>query len=199
MCVGSPEDRLLDCDGGPPGCPDKAAEASPITHVSPDDTPFVVVHIEVDCTVPAPQGQRMHDALTAAGVESTHFQVPGAAHNSNQVSTLEVAAAIAQFLDRTLRGCETTQFPEPPQPTTPPAPAYETVYACQLDQCGAEYAACQTLAGCLVVEDCFRECLKAKQGGCVAQCASDLTPDLFQTHKALFSCAKGNGCYDLLL
>jgi len=200
LCEDSPEALLLDCDGGPPGCPDKAAEASPITHASADDAAFVVVHGEDDCTVPAPQGQRMHDALTAAGVESTHFQVPGAGHNSNEVSTPEVTAAVAQFLDRTLRGCETTEFPEPPkQPNSPPAPTYETVDECQLDQCPEEYNACQSLTGCPAVEDCFRDCLKAKQGGCVAQCASDLTPDLFQTHKSLFSCAKGKGCYELLL
>ena len=170
-----------------------------MTHVSAGDAPFVVVHGTDDCTVPTPQGQRMHDALVAGGVESTYFEVAGAGHNSKQVSTAEVTTAVAEFLDSTLRGCQTVEPPEPPQSNNPPpTPDYETVDACQQGECAVEYAACEALAGCTAVEACFRDCLAAMQGGCVNQCASNLSPAVFQAHKTLFMCANAQGCYALL-
>jgi predicted esterase len=43
---------------------------SPITYVSPDDAPALIIHGDRDTTVPIVQGQSMYDALVKAGVDS---------------------------------------------------------------------------------------------------------------------------------
>ena len=49
----------------------KAIAASPITYVSKDDAPFLIIHGENDFSVPASQGELLAAALKAAGVETT--------------------------------------------------------------------------------------------------------------------------------
>jgi dipeptidyl aminopeptidase/acylaminoacyl peptidase len=49
----------------------KAIAASPITYVSKDDPPFLIIHGENDSSVPASQGELLAAALKAAGVETT--------------------------------------------------------------------------------------------------------------------------------
>ena len=58
----------------------KAALASPVTHVSKDDPPFLILHGDQDRTVPVDQSRRLHAALTKAGVASTLYEVKGAGH-----------------------------------------------------------------------------------------------------------------------
>jgi acetyl esterase/lipase len=61
------ESQLL---GAPaPTVPDLAAQASPITHVSPDAPPFLLLHGAADRFVPCVQSERLHRALEEAGVE----------------------------------------------------------------------------------------------------------------------------------
>src|SRR6266567_5981651 len=49
----------------------KAVAASPITYVSKDDPPFLIIQGENDFSVPASQGELLAAALKAAGVETT--------------------------------------------------------------------------------------------------------------------------------
>src|SRR5262245_10099068 len=49
----------------------KAMAASPITYVSKDDPPFLIIHGQRDSSVPASQGELLAAALKAAGVETT--------------------------------------------------------------------------------------------------------------------------------
>jgi acetyl esterase/lipase len=49
----------------------KAIAASPITYVSKDDPPFLIIHGENDFSVPVSQGELLAAALKAAGVETT--------------------------------------------------------------------------------------------------------------------------------
>jgi len=49
----------------------KAIAASPITYVSKDDPPFLIIHGENDFMVPASQGELLAVSLKAAGVEMT--------------------------------------------------------------------------------------------------------------------------------
>jgi acetyl esterase/lipase len=51
-----------------PTSPEVAAQASPISHVTPGAPPFLLLHGRADRLVPAVQSQRLHDALAAAGV-----------------------------------------------------------------------------------------------------------------------------------
>jgi acetyl esterase/lipase len=70
-----PEDSLV------AGLDDAArADASPITHVTPDAPPFLLVHGTTDWLVPYDQSEQLHAALTAAGVDSRLVPVEGAEH-----------------------------------------------------------------------------------------------------------------------
>lgn len=55
-------------------------EASPITHVSADDPPFLLLHGDKDATVPYAQSEELEKALKAAGVPVKLVRVPGGAH-----------------------------------------------------------------------------------------------------------------------
>ncbi|WP_448628347.1 alpha/beta hydrolase fold domain-containing protein [Geodermatophilus sp. URMC 64] len=56
------------------------ADASPITHVTPDAPPFLLVHGTADWLVPYAQSEALHAALTAAGVDARLVPVDGAQH-----------------------------------------------------------------------------------------------------------------------
>jgi acetyl esterase/lipase len=56
------------------------ADASPITHVTADAPPFLLVHGTADWLVPYAQSEALHAALTAAGVEARLVPVEGAQH-----------------------------------------------------------------------------------------------------------------------
>jgi acetyl esterase/lipase len=56
------------------------ADASPITHVSAEAPPFLLVHGTADWLVPFAQSEQLHAALTAAGVSSRLEPVEGAMH-----------------------------------------------------------------------------------------------------------------------
>ena len=47
-----------------------ARPASPITYVTPDDPPFLLVHGTADGTVPCEQAELFHEALRKAGVDA---------------------------------------------------------------------------------------------------------------------------------
>ena len=49
--------------------PDLAAQASPVTHVSPAAPPFLLLHGAGDRAVPCVQSERLHSALAEAGVD----------------------------------------------------------------------------------------------------------------------------------
>ena len=72
------ESRLL---GAPaPTVPDRAAQASPITHVSPGAPPFLLLHGAADRFIPPAQSERLHSALVQAGVEADLELYEGADH-----------------------------------------------------------------------------------------------------------------------
>ena len=74
----SPESQLI---GGPiQQHKEKTAKANPITYVSKDDPPFLIVHGDRDPLVPHHQSQILHKALKEAGVDSTLHTVEGGGH-----------------------------------------------------------------------------------------------------------------------
>ncbi|QDV36763.1 alpha/beta hydrolase [Tautonia plasticadhaerens] len=96
----SPESLLI---GGPiQALPGLAARANPITYVSPDDPPFLLVHGDRDELVPLGQSELLRDALRAAGVPATLHVVEGGGHG--QGFPPEVDRLVVEFFDRTLRG-----------------------------------------------------------------------------------------------
>ncbi len=59
---------------------DKVAKANPITYVTKDDAPFLIVHGDSDPLVPHHQSQLLQAALKEAGVPVTFYTVKGGGH-----------------------------------------------------------------------------------------------------------------------
>ena len=57
-----------------------ASAASPVTHVTKDDPPFLLVHGDADRIVPYPQSEAMEAALKRAGVPVKLLRIEGADH-----------------------------------------------------------------------------------------------------------------------
>jgi dipeptidyl aminopeptidase/acylaminoacyl peptidase len=89
---------------------DEAVAASPITHVSDDDPPFLLVHGTEDRTVPFDQAQRFHKALEEAKVDVTLVKVVGGGHG---IGHPEVIQRVKAFFEKHLRGQDVEVSGEP--------------------------------------------------------------------------------------
>lgn len=82
--------------------------ASPITHISKDGPPFLIVHGDADELVPFTQAQVFYDALKKAGVDATLIKVKGGNHGLTakgmQPSEEEIEKRMVEFFDRKLKG-----------------------------------------------------------------------------------------------
>ena len=85
------------------------ARASPVTYISPDDPPFLILQGDKDTTVPPSQSQEFYDRLKAAGVNATLVMVKNAGHGFAPVggaispSRAELTQSIADFFDKNLK------------------------------------------------------------------------------------------------
>lgn len=79
-----------------------ARNASPVTYVSPDDPPFLIIHGTDDVVVPYNQSERLRDALRRAGVEVALISVEGGGHGGFQTDELD--ERVGNFFDKHLRG-----------------------------------------------------------------------------------------------
>jgi acetyl esterase/lipase len=105
-----PVSKLLD---GPVGERQTAArEASPVTYVTKDDPPFLVVHGTDDRTVPFRQGVTFYEKLKAAGVDATFVKMDGGSHG---IGGPEITARAKAFFDKHLHGKEVEVSGEPIQ------------------------------------------------------------------------------------
>jgi acetyl esterase/lipase len=96
----NPVTRLL---GGP--TTDKrelAVSANPITYVSKDDPPFLIVHGDKDPVVPLSQSELLYEALKKAGVDATLKVIPEAGHG-NGIFTPELAKEYVEFFEKHLK------------------------------------------------------------------------------------------------
>jgi len=97
----SPEALLL---GGPvQQNKDKAARANPITYVTPDDPPFLIVHGDQDPLVPLNQSELLAAALKKAGVPVQLAVIPGGGHGGPPFLDEERRQWITAFFDRHLK------------------------------------------------------------------------------------------------
>ncbi len=111
----SPVGKLL---GGPLSDKrDAARSASPVTYVSKDDPPFLVVHGTKDSTVPLSQAELFHAALKKAGVDSTFVRIEGGGHG---IGGTEVTQRVRTFLDKHLLGKKVEVSAEPIKFNPPP-------------------------------------------------------------------------------
>jgi len=74
----SPESQLI--GGAIQENEDKVAYANPITYITSDDPPFLIMHGKEDRTVIPQQSELLHQALQAADVESTLLIIKGTGH-----------------------------------------------------------------------------------------------------------------------
>ncbi|HSU68441.1 MAG TPA: alpha/beta hydrolase [Tepidisphaeraceae bacterium] len=96
----SPIDKLF---GGPVSeKKDLVAKANPLTFVSKESAPFLIIHGDHDKLVPVAQSQILNDALKAAGVESELVVLEGAGHGGPQFTQPKVLKQIADFFDKHL-------------------------------------------------------------------------------------------------
>ena len=105
----SPEGKLL--GGAPAERVKQATRANPITHITPDDPPYFIVHGDADPTVPIQQSELLHAALVKAGIPSRFTTIKGGGHGKGFPGE-PLAALAAEFFDRHLKGStEGTPWP----------------------------------------------------------------------------------------
>lgn len=121
------EEQKLPCiplDGNAPfmppsllmGCPiqsckEKTATANPITYVTPDDPPFLIIQGMLDCLVPWKQSVILHEALVAAGVSSSLTLVPNGEHGGKAFDEDRYERMVDAFLDANVKGSESAPAP----------------------------------------------------------------------------------------
>jgi len=96
---GSPESQLV---GGPiQENPDKVARANPMTYVTAEAPPFLIVHGDQDPLVPHHQSELLAAALKKAGVPVTFYTVEGGGHGGFEDP--KVDELTKAFLEKYLR------------------------------------------------------------------------------------------------
>lgn len=116
-----PSDLTVDFEGGAGsrageqvfGASDLNSEilrkASPVTHVSADDPPFLILQGEKDSLVPPSQSQALYDRLVAAGVPAELVMVRNAGHGFKpsggkpSPSRAEITRMMVEFFNQYLR------------------------------------------------------------------------------------------------
>lgn len=97
----SPESQLV---GGPiQENKAKVARANPITFVTRNAPPFLILHGDQDPLVPVNQSELLYDALKRAGVNVTFHKIVGAGHGGPQFGTPITKAMVLAFLDQHLK------------------------------------------------------------------------------------------------
>lgn len=99
-------------DGRPTERPRLARSASPALHAGPGSAPFLIFHGRDDVMVPVDQSERLHAALTAAGVPSTLMLFDHLSHSDAALEHPAVLPAIRAFLDARLPSAALTTTPD---------------------------------------------------------------------------------------
>jgi acetyl esterase/lipase len=114
----APESKLI---GGPVlEKLDVAKAASPVTYVSRDDPPFLIIHGDKDPTVPFNQSERFAKALKDTGVDVLFIKVEGGGHGGFQ--NPELPRRVRQFFDKHLRDQPLGAISEEPVPNSRATP-----------------------------------------------------------------------------
>ena len=98
----SRESQLLGCTL--PSCTEKAAEASPVTWVSPIDAAFLIAHGQQDCSVPPAQALELYNALRDSGGDASLQLVNGVGgHTDEYWSSEDALSQVDIFFDTKLK------------------------------------------------------------------------------------------------
>jgi acetyl esterase/lipase len=82
--------------------PEIYRRASPVTWVSADDPPILMIHGDQDKTVPFDQSVRMLKAYQKAGLNAELIKVEGADHGFKPVSAKPISVSVQEINDRTV-------------------------------------------------------------------------------------------------
>ena len=97
----SVESRLI---GGPiQKMREATTAANPVTYITRDDPPFLILHGDQDKTVPHHQSELLRDALRDTGIPATFQTVSGGGHGGPLFQTPEVARMITAFFEEHLK------------------------------------------------------------------------------------------------
>jgi len=83
---------------------DRAVQASPVSYVTKDDPPFLIMHGTDDRTVPHSQSLVLKEALEKAGVPVKLVTLQGAGHGGPQFNAPETRRQVMAFFDKHLPG-----------------------------------------------------------------------------------------------
>lgn len=83
--------------------PKLAKDASALDNVSEDDSPFLIMHGTADPGVPISQSEKLHAALTKAGVPSTFVALEGAKHGGKEFISPESNKVFLEFFTKNLK------------------------------------------------------------------------------------------------
>jgi acetyl esterase/lipase len=97
----SPESLLLGCDIR--DCPEKVKFANPITYISTDDPPFLILHGTFDCVVTPTSSIKLEKRLREKGVPVKLHLLTHAGHGGPEFVTQETKSLILKFLDGILK------------------------------------------------------------------------------------------------
>ena len=97
----SPESKLI--GGAVQENKEKAARVNPITYVSSDDPPFLIVHGDKDPLVPHHQSEILFDALKKSGVSAHFHTIHGAGHGGPGFAGKNIDDMVAAFFDERLK------------------------------------------------------------------------------------------------
>jgi acetyl esterase/lipase len=81
----------------------KVKNASPVTYITTNSPPVLILQGGRDDMVPRAQSQRLHAVLDQAGVPNRYIEVAGAGHDGPRFSTLEVETNVVEFLGGILK------------------------------------------------------------------------------------------------
>jgi acetyl esterase/lipase len=97
--VDSPESKLI--GGAILENKEACRQANPITYVTKDDPPFLLVHGDTDPLVPHNQSELLYEALQKAGVEAKLYIVKGGGHGGFKDPAIE--KMVEEFFDKRLK------------------------------------------------------------------------------------------------
>lgn len=80
---------------------EKVRKANPITYVTKDSPPFLIMHGDEDKRVPFNQSELLYEALKKNGVDATLIKVKGGGHGSG-FSNPEIFKIVQEFFDKHL-------------------------------------------------------------------------------------------------
>jgi acetyl esterase/lipase len=108
LTAGRKDTRTNLIGGDPPTNREAARKASPMTYVSKDAAPFLIMHGDRDRTVPISQSETFAAALKKAGAAARFVVVKDAGHDGARFTNAEHLKQVEAFFGEHLRGKMTT-------------------------------------------------------------------------------------------